>query len=228
MFGKIGKLSCIGEIERSRIEGFRSSADIPKDDADVVPVSEVEFEAIRKLPGFKTGGSLYTTLNRTKNEGAMRAARSSLMRFIDCLKDDESTKGLAERVLNTNTKWMKISSVEDAGKRDVFDLEVATTKTFVINDGVVVWDTVNIHVPASEKAAKQALEKMLPSKNLFSLTDMKSVRYKPEKEQISGLWALTRGRTKKPTRYFSSKAEAIAAYRNGEIGPNDPIDIKEG
>ena len=87
-------------------------------------------------------------------------------------------------------------------------------------------DTVNIHVPASDKAAKQALEKMLPSKNLFSLTDMKSVRYKPEKEQISGLWALTRGRTRKPTRYFSSKAEAIAAYRNGEIGPNDPVEIR--
>lgn len=87
-------------------------------------------------------------------------------------------------------------------------------------------DTVNLHVPASMKAANQAFEKMLPSKNLFSLTDMKSVRYKPEKEQISGLWALTRGRTRKPTRYFSSKAEAIAAYRNGEIGPNDPIEIK--
>lgn len=87
-------------------------------------------------------------------------------------------------------------------------------------------DTVNIHVPASDKAAKQAMEKMLPSKNLFSLTDMKSMRYKPEKEQISGLWALTRGRTRKPVRYFSSKAEAVAAYRNGEIGPNDPIEIK--
>lgn len=88
-------------------------------------------------------------------------------------------------------------------------------------------DTVNIHVPASDKAAKQALEKMLPSKNLFSLTDLKSMRYKPEKEQISGLWTLTRGKTKKPTRYFNSKAEAIAAYRNGEIGPNDPVEIKE-
>lgn len=88
-------------------------------------------------------------------------------------------------------------------------------------------DTVNIHVPASDKAAKQALDKMLPSKNLFSLTDMKSMRYKPEKEQISGLWALTRGRTRKPVRYFNSKAEAIAAYRSGEIGPNDPVEIKE-
>ena len=73
----------------------------------------------------------------------------------------------------------------------------------------------------------QAMEKMLPSKNLFSLTDLKSMRYKPEKEQISGLWALTRSRTRKPTRYFNSKSEAVAAYRNGEIGPNDPIEIKE-
>ena len=86
-------------------------------------------------------------------------------------------------------------------------------------------DTVNIHVPASAKAAKQAMEKMLPSKNLFSLTDLKSVRYKPEKEQISGLWALTRGRTRKPTRVFANKQEAISAYRNGEIGPNDPIEV---
>ena len=87
-------------------------------------------------------------------------------------------------------------------------------------------DTVNIHVPASMKAARQAMDKMLPSKNLFSLTDLKSVRYKPEKEQISGLWALTRGRTRKPVRVFGSKQEAIAAYRNGEIGPNDPVEIK--
>lgn len=87
-------------------------------------------------------------------------------------------------------------------------------------------DTVNIHVPASDKAAKQALDKMLPSKNLYSLTDMQAMRYKPEKEQISGLWALTRGSTRKPVRYFGSKSEAIAAYRRGEIGPNDPVEVR--
>jgi DNA-directed RNA polymerase beta' subunit len=94
------------------------------------------------------------------------------------------------------------------------------------SDGVILSNTVNIHVPASQKAVNQALEKMLPSKNLFSLTDMKSVRYKPEKEQISGLWALTRGRTKKPVKVFSSKEEAIKAYRSGIIGPNDPIEVR--
>ena len=143
------------------------------------------------------------------------------------LRDSDDLKALM-RLVDSGVSWVGIKSVEKTGKVEVgYDLTVPGPDTFMSDDGIILSNTVNIHVPASEKAAKQALEKMLPSKNLFSLTDMKSVRYKPEKEQISGLWALTRGRTKKPTRYFSSKAEAIAAYRNGEIGPNDPIDIKE-
>ena len=67
---------------------------------------------------------------------------------------------------------------------------------------------------------------MLPSKNLFSLTDMKSVRYKPEKEQVSGLWALTAGVSQKPVRVFRTKSDAIKAYRNGEIAHDDPIEIR--
>lgn len=143
------------------------------------------------------------------------------------LRDCQALKDMIS-LAESKVSWVGISSVEKTGKVEVgYDLTVPGPDTFVSDDGIVLSNTVNIHVPASEKAAKQALEKMLPSKNLFSLTDLKSVRYKPEKEQISGLWALTRGRTKRPTRYFSSKAEAIRAYRNGEIGPNDPIDIKE-
>lgn len=142
------------------------------------------------------------------------------------LRDSSSLRGLMELV-ESDVSWVGIKSVEKTGKVEVgYDLTVPGSDTFMSDDGIILSNTVNIHVPASDKAAKQALEKMLPSKNLFSLTDMKSVRYKPEKEQISGLWALTRGKTKKPTRYFSTKAEAIAAYRNGEIGPNDPVEIK--
>ena len=124
--------------------------------------------------------------------------------------------------------WERVEGFTNTGMfEDGYDLTVPGYETFMNSEGVILSNTVNIHVPASEKAAKQAFEKMLPSKNLFSLTDMKSVRYKPEKEQISGLWALTRGKTRKPLRVFQTKAEATAAYRNGEIGPNDPIEIKE-
>lgn len=142
------------------------------------------------------------------------------------LRDCAEMKALSETA-SYKVSWLKIKSVEKTGKEEIgYDLTVPGPDTFISDDGVVLSNTVNIHVPASDKAAKQSLEKMLPSENLISLTDMKSVRYKPEKEQISGLWALTRGRTKRPVRVFETKADAIRAYRGGEIGPNDPVEIK--
>lgn len=143
------------------------------------------------------------------------------------LRDSEDLRALM-RLVESDVSWVGIKSVEKTGKVEVgYDLTVPGPDTFMSDDGIILSNTVNIHVPASEKAAKQALEKMLPSKNLFSLTDLKSVRYKPEKEQISGLWALTRGKTRKPVKVYNSKEEAIKAYRNGEIGPNDPVEIRE-
>ena len=59
-------------------------------------------------------------------------------------------------------------------------------------------DQMNAHVPASEKAVQQAYEKMLPSKNLTSLTDLKSARHTPSKEQIFGLYALRKRWRKSP------------------------------
>lgn len=87
-------------------------------------------------------------------------------------------------------------------------------------------DQVNLHVPSTPKAVAQAIEKMLPSKNLTSLTDLSSPRYQPSKEQVFGLYALTRGMdATKPVKVFNSVSEAKQAYARGEIGPNDPIEI---
>jgi len=86
-------------------------------------------------------------------------------------------------------------------------------------------DQMNAHVPSSEKAVRQAYEKMLPSKNLTSLTDLRSPRHTPSKEQVFGLYALTRPMTEKPVRVYNTVSEAKAAYARGEIGPNDPIEI---
>lgn len=86
-------------------------------------------------------------------------------------------------------------------------------------------DQMNAHVPASEKAVEQAYAKMLPSKNLTSLTDLRSPRHTPSKEQIFGLYALTKEMSQKPVKVFNTVAEAKSAYAKGEIGPNDPIEI---
>lgn len=173
----------------------------------------------------------YITLNRTGKKGYVPTTIADkiakVLKGTPDLQTDLWKKWLDLYSNLDSVVWERVDGYTCTGMyEDGFDLTVPGYETFMNSEGIILSNTVNIHVPASEKAVKQALDKMLPSKNLFSLTDLKSVRYKPEKEQISGLWALTRGRTKKPARLFASKEEAIKAYRNGEIGPNDPIVIQ--
>jgi len=84
----------------------------------------------------------------------------------------------------------------------------------------------NFHVPVSEKASDEAKEKMLPSKNLFSLTDLQSARHTPTMEMTLGLFQMTKDPNKKPVQRFANIQEARKAYARGEIKMNDPIEVK--
>jgi DNA-directed RNA polymerase beta' subunit len=88
-------------------------------------------------------------------------------------------------------------------------------------------DQANFHVPVSAKAVEQVRRKMLPSANLFSLTDLKSIRHAPSMEMTSGLYALTKESNKKAPKVFKTVREAEQAYKEGTIGANDPVDILE-
>jgi DNA-directed RNA polymerase beta' subunit len=89
-------------------------------------------------------------------------------------------------------------------------------------------DAVNFHVPVTNKAVDQAREKMLPSKNLFRVTDLRSVQHAPSKEMIMGLYQMTRepNKAKQPT-VFPTVAAAKKAYEEGLIDVDDPIVIEE-
>lgn len=87
-------------------------------------------------------------------------------------------------------------------------------------------DQANFHVPVSDKAVEQTKSKMLPSANLFSLTDLQSVRHSPSMEMTFGLFQLTRPpNLRKPVTRFKTKKEAEEAYREGRIAANDPIEV---
>lgn len=85
-------------------------------------------------------------------------------------------------------------------------------------------DTMNYHVPVSDGAVKDALEKMLPSKNLLAAKSFKAHQL-PKNEYQGGLYHATAFVSNKPERYFATKADAIRAYRNGEIGPDQKVVI---
>ncbi len=85
-------------------------------------------------------------------------------------------------------------------------------------------DTMNYHVPVSDGAVKDALEKMLPSKNLMSTKNFKAHQL-PKNEYQGGLYHATAFVSNKPERYFATKADAIKAYKNGEIESDQKVVI---
>lgn len=121
--------------------------------------------------------------------------------------------------------WHKFNIL--AFKPSIVDSETVHVSPLIVSgfnmdfDG----DTVNFHVPVSDKAVKQANEKMMPSQNLISLTDLQSARHPVSKEQILGLFNLTQPENNKPVKVFRTKEDAKMAYARGEIDMNDPIEI---
>lgn len=223
MFDHLDKLSCVGAREKELILEWMSCTK-STDMHDIIPISKEEFAILKTFINNKTDAGMYSALMNTKNTGC-RVCRYKLLQHADEIK--EAAPSLYERAMATNTIWETVSSVEPAGKRQVFDFEVEGTKVFAINNGVVIWDTVNIHAPVSDDARKEAYAKMMPERNLIGMRS-REILYKPEKEYQQGLYIATRMKSGPDVRthYFNTLEEAKQAYRDGIIDVDDPIVIK--
>jgi DNA-directed RNA polymerase subunit beta len=88
-------------------------------------------------------------------------------------------------------------------------------------------DAMQFHVPSTESAAKEAADKMLPSKNLFAAASFKA-HFTPVAELHSGLYtASNRINKRTPPKVYKTAKDAIAAYRRGEIEVDTPVHIVE-
>ena len=85
-------------------------------------------------------------------------------------------------------------------------------------------DAMNYHVPTTDESVKDALEKMLPSRNLLAVKNFK-VHQLPMNEYQGGLYTATSEASKRPEKYFKTKIDAVRAYKAGEISANDKVVI---
>lgn len=87
-------------------------------------------------------------------------------------------------------------------------------------------DTMSVHVPLSDGAVKQALERMLPSRNLYSPATFDPDVFAPNMEFVQGLHALSAAHDAgRPPVVFETRADALAALKKGEIGPETPVHV---
>jgi len=88
-------------------------------------------------------------------------------------------------------------------------------------------DTMTISIPLGDDAVREAYAKLLPSKNLISPATMKPGIFNPNMETVQGLHALSTADEKNDPVTFKTKAEAIAAYRKGQIRMGTRVRILE-
>jgi DNA-directed RNA polymerase beta' subunit len=86
-------------------------------------------------------------------------------------------------------------------------------------------DAVQMHVPSTDEAVREAYDRMLPSKNLLSPSDFKTPMYMPGQEYLGGLHHATSSNSGRRVRTFASKDAVKQAYARGEIAVDDPVEI---
>jgi DNA-directed RNA polymerase subunit beta' len=85
-------------------------------------------------------------------------------------------------------------------------------------------DTMQIHVPVTDKAVEEARQLTL-SNLLFSDRSRDDLMVFPQHEAILGTYIATARVEPGAAKKFKTKAEAMEAYRKGEISMNTPIEI---
>lgn len=122
--------------------------------------------------------------------------------------------------------WHRVERVEKTGREiEGYDLTVPGYDTFASDSGVVLSNTMTFYVPVSNRAVKESVEKMLPSKNLLAARNY-TAHYLPQEEIVLGTYLASRP-GKGPAKMFNTKQEAILAYKRGLIDLNDNIQILE-
>ena len=85
-------------------------------------------------------------------------------------------------------------------------------------------DALQLFVPVTDKAVQEAKEKMMPSKNLFSIKDY-GAHYEPPHEDIHGLHiATSRSRNNAPIK-FNNMAEVERALQEGRIDYDTVVEV---
>lgn len=88
-------------------------------------------------------------------------------------------------------------------------------------------DTINVHVPSSDEAVREAYEKLMPSVDPFSDRMEGKIMPLPKQEQIMGLYSASISNDDR-TYDFDTEEEALHAIKLGEVPTTANVNILHG
>jgi DNA-directed RNA polymerase beta subunit/DNA-directed RNA polymerase beta' subunit len=201
---------------------------------DSVPITPAEAEAVwsqfRGTPATARKNrdavafAEYAACKKSQKAGCI--GRFILGRIIARLGRDNIPPSLLLRFAG-NERWERLSALSVKPACDMYDLRVpGGTLTFVIANKLTMFDSADFdgdamqfHAITDPDARKEALEKLLPSRNLFSVARLDRAHYLPSQEYVGGLYETSaRIEKDKPPVTFATIKDALAARAAGEIG----------
>lgn len=165
--------------------------------------ASIEIEAIlRKMGATKkkrtepkeiAGASIYAILRR-KQQYITRITLNNLVNLIDGIKISDYLAKWLKIVTNESTNWDIIISTEPTGEiKTMYDITVPETWTFISENGLAIWDSMNIHIPVSAGAVDDA-NKIKPSNMMRSpatIGDDVVSNYLPQDMSQFGLYLMS-------------------------------------
>lgn len=202
---------------------------------DCIPVTEEMARTLKQMIGNPTKKDtdrkkeacmLYSQWHKAiKNK---RVTRLTLNRTIDHLgmRNVREIMGTTwfGHVLNEAILWDFIEKATPIpGRHTAWDLTVPGSKTFMTSNQVVVYDTVQVHVPVTDGAV-QDVKAMTLSNQLFGDKTKSDLLVFPQHEAILGIHTASAAKGGK-TYTFKNNEEALQAYRRGKVNLNDIVKI---
>lgn len=118
-----------------------------------------------------------------------------------------------------------VEAIYTGVKETGYDLTVPGYETFASADGVILSNTMSLHVPAMPEALEDAKNLLMPSKMLFSVRSRDKTLPLPKHEMTLGT-ADAQLRPSGNVFRFLNRQDALAAVGRGEVKLQDTIEIE--
>lgn len=126
---------------------------------------------------------------------------------------------------NPDIIYVKIANVDYTLKKETgYDLTVPGYETFMSTNGIVLSNTINVHVPGLPEAVDDAINKLMPSKNIFQIRDLRNIENPIKQDFMISLFTSANAPAEK--RYvFKTKEDALRAIKNGTVKLSDEVEF---
>ncbi len=199
------------------------------DNSDMIPLHwshvRVLRQALREAGRTSVLASLAAAAaRRDKRTGWFGVRRDILSGWLGSCQELGFLEPLTIICRDTSTRWERVTAVEPVSTEPVFDLGVPETKVFALANGAVIYDTINLHTPASHDAVEEAKTILKPSSMPFSIRNPDKLVPTLKHEQVLGLYDAANSPSRR-THKFADKEQALAAIRQGTVDLSDEIEI---